>query len=101
MPWTKLQIEREEPAFDENEGQNVRKLSYGEALREALDQALQRDKRVYAMGQGIIDPGGMFGSTLDLHKKYGVERVFDSPLSEEAMIGMGIGSAMLGKPGKK
>jgi len=96
MPWTKLQIEREEPAYDENEGQNVRKLSYGEALREALDQALERDPRVYAMGQGIVDPGGMFGSTLDLHKKYGYERVFDSPLSEEAMIGMGIGSAMAG-----
>jgi len=96
MPWTKLQIEREEPAFDENEGQNVRKLSYGEALREALDQALERDPRVYAMGQGVDDPGGMFGSTLDLHKKYGSDRVFDTPLSEEAMIGMAIGSAMVG-----
>jgi pyruvate dehydrogenase E1 component beta subunit len=96
MPWTKLQVEREEPHFDESEGQNVRKLNFGEALREALDQALERDKRVYAMGQGIDDPGGMFGSTLDLHKKYGGERVFDTPLSEEAMIGMGIGSAMTG-----
>ena len=62
MPWTKLQVEREEPNFDESEGQNVRKLTFGEALREALDQALERDPRVYAMGQGIDDPGGMFGS---------------------------------------
>ncbi len=96
MPWTKLQIEREEPSFDENEGQNVRKLSYGEALREALDQALERDPRVYAMGQGVDDPGGMFGSTLGLDKKYGADRVFDTPLSEEAMIGMAVGSAMAG-----
>jgi len=96
MPWTKLQIEREEPVFDENQGQNVRKLSFGEALREALDQAMERDPSVYAMGQGIDDPGGMFGSTLNLHKKYGPERFFDTPLSEEAMIGMGIGSAMAG-----
>ena len=96
MPWTKLQIEREEPVFDESVGQDVRKLGYGEALKEALDQALARDSRVYAMGQGVDDPGGMFGSTLDLHKKYGSERVFDTPLSEEAMVGMGIGSAMAG-----
>ncbi len=96
MPWTKLQVEREEPNFDESEGQNVRKLTFGEALREALDQALERDPRVYAMGQGIDDPGGMFGSTLDLHKKYGSDRVFDTSLSEEALVGMGIGSAMAG-----
>ena len=96
MPWTKLQIERQEPVFDESAGQDVRKLSFGEALHEALDQALERDPRVYAMGQGIDDPGGMFGSTLDLHKKHGSQRVFDTPLAEEAMVGMGIGSAMAG-----
>lgn len=96
MPWTKLQIERQEPVFDESKGQNVRKLNFGEALREALDQALERDSRVYAMGQGIDDPSGMFGSTLGLQQKYGSDRVFDTPLSEEAMIGMAIGSAMAG-----
>jgi len=96
MPWTKLQIEREEPNFDESAGQDVRKLTYGEALREALDQALERDPRVYAMGQGIDDPSGIFGSTLDLHKKYGSERIFDTPLAEEATVGMAIGSAMAG-----
>ncbi len=96
MPWTKLQIEREEPAFDENLGQDIRKLNFGEALREALDQALERDPRVYAMGQGINDPGGIFGTTDGLREKYGNERVFDTPLAEEATIGMAIGSAMAG-----
>ena len=96
MPWTKLQIEREEPVFDESAGQERRKLTYGEALHEALDQALARDHRVYAMGQGIDDPSGIFGSTTDLHKKYGSDRVFDTPLAEEATIGMAIGSAMAG-----
>lgn len=96
MPWTKLQVEREEPEFDEASGQDVRKLSYGEALREALDQALERDPSVYAMGQGVNDPGAMFGSTVDLYKKYGTERVFDVPLAEEATVGMAIGSAMAG-----
>ncbi|MCK5580164.1 MAG: alpha-ketoacid dehydrogenase subunit beta [Candidatus Omnitrophica bacterium] len=96
MPWTKLQIEREEPAFDDPDGHVGRKISYGEALHEALDQALERDPSVYAMGQGVDDPGGMFGSTLDLHKKYGGQRVFDAPLSEESTVGMAIGSAMAG-----
>ncbi len=96
MPWTKLQIERQEPVFDDSDGADVRKLGFGEALREALDQALERDPNVYAMGQGVDDPAGMFGSTKDLHKKYGKERVFDTPLSEPALTGMAIGSAMLG-----
>ncbi|MBF0483067.1 MAG: alpha-ketoacid dehydrogenase subunit beta [Candidatus Omnitrophica bacterium] len=96
MPWTKLHIEREEPSYDEHSGQNVRKLSYGDALKEALDQALALDPRVYVMGQGINDPGGMFGTTDGLYKKYGLERVFDVPLAEEATVGMAIGSAMAG-----
>ncbi|MFA5088132.1 MAG: alpha-ketoacid dehydrogenase subunit beta [Candidatus Omnitrophota bacterium] len=96
MPWTKVQIERQEPVFDESAGQNVRKLNFGEALREALDQALEKDPRVYAMGQGIDDPSGIFGSTLNLHKKYGSQRIFDAPLAEEATVGMAIGSAMVG-----
>lgn len=96
MPWTKLHIEKQEPVFDEHHGDQVRKLSYGEALCEALDQALERDKSVYAMGQGVDDPGGMFGSTLDLHKKHGRDRVFDTPLSEAGIVGMAIGSAMVG-----
>ncbi len=96
MPWTKLHIEKQEPIFDEHADDQVRKLSFGEALREALDQALERDKSVYAMGQGVDDPGGMFGSTKDLHKKHGADRVFDTPLSEAAMVGMAIGSAMVG-----
>lgn len=96
MPWTKLQIEQQEPDFDEHAGQDVRKLSFGDALREALDQALERDPRVYAMGQGINDVGGMFGSTDGLYKKYGTDRVFDTPLAEESTIGVAIGSAMAG-----
>ncbi len=96
MPWTKLQIEKEEVGFDEHKGEDVRKLSYGEALCEGLDQALARDPRIYVMGQGINDPGGMFGSTDGLYKKYGTERVFDTPLSEAGLIGMAVGSAMAG-----
>ncbi len=96
MPWTRIQIEREEPAFDEHAGEDVRKLEFGPALREALDQALGCDPRVIAMGQGMNDASGIFGSTTDLYKKYGVERVFDTPLNEESTVGIAIGAAMAG-----
>lgn len=96
MPWTKILIEKQEPAFDEYVREGVRKLSYGEATREALDQALAQDERVFVMGQGVDDPGGMFGATLNLHKKYGRDRVFDAPLSENALTGVAIGAALAG-----
>jgi pyruvate dehydrogenase E1 component beta subunit len=48
------------------------------------------------MGQGVDDPMGMFGTTLDLHKKYGSERVFDTPLSENALTGVAVGAAIAG-----
>jgi pyruvate dehydrogenase E1 component beta subunit len=96
MPWTKILIEKQEPGFDEHAGQDVRKLTFPQALREALDQALERDDRVFVMGQGVDDPTGMFGTTLDLHKKYGSERVFDTPLSENALTGVAVGAAIAG-----
>jgi len=96
MPWTKILIEKQEPGFDEHAGQDVRKLTFPQALREALDQALERDDRVFVMGQGVDDPMGMFGTTLDLHKKYGSERVFDTPLSENALTGVAVGAAIAG-----
>ncbi|MBU1121681.1 MAG: alpha-ketoacid dehydrogenase subunit beta [Candidatus Omnitrophica bacterium] len=95
MPWTKILIEKQGMDFDEHSGQNLRKLTYPEAIREALDQAISYDERVFVMGQGVDDPSGMFGTTLDLHKKYG-ERVFDTPLAENALTGIAIGSAVAG-----
>ena len=48
------------------------------------------------MGQGVDDPSGLFGSTLGLQRKYGRQRVFDTPLSENALTGMAVGSALAG-----
>ncbi|MBN2138009.1 MAG: alpha-ketoacid dehydrogenase subunit beta [Sedimentisphaerales bacterium] len=96
MPWTKILIEQQEPGFDEHAGQDVRKLTFPQALREAMDQALDRDERVFVMGQGVDDPMGMFGTTLDLHKKYGGQRVFDTPLSENGLTGVAVGAAIAG-----
>jgi len=96
MPWTKFLIEKQETNFDEHTDKDLRKLTVPEAIRETLDQALGIDKEVFVMGQGVDDPSGMFGMTLDLQKKYGKARVFDTPLSENALTGIGIGAALTG-----
>lgn len=94
MPWTKILLERDVPAY--HDGQGGRRLTFAEAVREALDQALAQDKKVFIMGQGVDDPSGMFGTTLNLHKKHGNDRVFDTPLSENALTGVAIGAALSG-----
>ena len=73
-----------------------RQLKFVEALHEALDYCLSNDPNVYLMGLGVPDPKGIFGSTLDLHKKHGTERVLDMPASENGMTGVAIGSAVVG-----
>lgn len=94
MPWTKILLEKDVPAYDDGTG--GRKLTFGEAVREALAQAMERDKKVFIMGQGVDDPSGMFGTTLNLHKRYGTDRVFDTPLSENALTGVAIGAGLSG-----
>jgi hypothetical protein len=69
MPWSKVKPELNEPDFLGNQGMPTSPLLL-EAVREALDQALGLDARVFVMGR-VDDPAGMFGSTLNLHKKYG------------------------------
>jgi pyruvate dehydrogenase E1 component beta subunit len=73
-----------------------RQLKFSEAIREATDQAMERDPSVYIVGLGVPDPKGIFGTTLGLQDKYGVARVQDMPLSENAMTGVALGSALAG-----
>lgn len=96
MDWSKTLIEEQELGFEEYAENLERKLSYVAAIREALELALSRDERVFVMGQGVDDPVGMFGITLNLHKKYGEDRVFDTPLSENALTGVATGAALTG-----
>jgi pyruvate dehydrogenase E1 component beta subunit len=96
MPWTKIRAEIQEPDFQHAEVLAGRRLTYAQAIREALDQALDLDRHVFVMGQGVDDPSGMFGSTLNLHKKYGGMRIFDTPLSENGLTGIAIGAAIGG-----
>jgi pyruvate/2-oxoglutarate/acetoin dehydrogenase E1 component len=74
----------------------MRELTYAAALSEGLVQAMERDPTVFAMGVGVDDPKGIFGTTLGAHRKFGDARVFDIPLSEPALTGMAIGAALHG-----
>lgn len=75
---------------------NERIKTYAEALREATEQEMERDPSVMVMGIGVDDFRGIWGTTKGLHEKFGRERVFDTPLSEDAMTGVAIGAALAG-----
>lgn len=70
--------------------------TYAQAMREALDMCLAKDKRVFVIGLGVPDPKGIFGATLGLQEKYGPERVMDMPIAENAVTGAMIGAAING-----
>lgn len=71
-------------------------LSYVEAVREATDLEMARDPRVILFGLDVDDPKAIQGTTKGLAEKYGSERVFGTPLAEDAMTGVAIGAAMAG-----
>ncbi len=73
-----------------------RMLSYVDALREAVAQEMDRDERVFVMGLDVDDHKGIQGSTRGLVERFGAERVFTTPLSEDAMTGVAIGAAIAG-----
>jgi pyruvate dehydrogenase E1 component beta subunit len=70
--------------------------TYREAMREALREALRRDDRVFLMGEDVGRYGGCFAVSLGLLEEFGPARVRDTPLSESAFVGAGIGAAMAG-----
>lgn len=74
----------------------MRDLTYVEAILEATDQEMSRDKSVIVYGLDVDDPKAIQGTTKGLPKKYGPERVFGTPLSEDAMTGTAIGMALAG-----
>mgnify|MGYP001393963656 CR=1 FL=1 len=75
---------------------NRNKIEFFKAINEGLDLSLKSNSKVYLMGLGVPDPTGIFGTTLGLQKKYGKGRVMDMPLSENAMTGVAIGTALGG-----
>jgi acetoin:2,6-dichlorophenolindophenol oxidoreductase subunit beta len=72
-------------------------VEFRTAVRDALDEELARDERVILFGEDIAVAGGVFVTTPGLAEKYGEARVFDTPISELALIGAAFGSAVSGK----
>lgn len=73
-----------------------RELDFAEAIKEALREELARDNSVVLFGEDVGKPGGVFGVTRGLQEEFGKSRVRDTPISEAAIIGAAIGSALTG-----
>src|SRR5213595_1896477 len=71
-------------------------LSYREAVRDALSHAMREDQDVFIMGEDIAEMGGSMGVTAGLLEEFGPERVRNTPISEMAIVGTGIGAAIAG-----
>jgi len=74
----------------------MRKITYCEALNEAMTQEMKRDPDVFVYGIGVSDHKRVFGSTIGLVEKFGPGRCFDTPLCEDSMTGFGLGAAING-----
>ncbi len=77
-------------------GVPAKEMSYQEAIREALREEMLRDKRVFLMGEDIAKHGGAFGVTRTLFDQFGPERVRNTPISENTIVGAGTGAALVG-----
>ena len=73
------------------------RLSFAEALVEGMRHELRTDERVFLMGQDIGKMGGVMGGSRGLIEEFGPRRIRETPISESAMVGAAIGSAMVGK----
>jgi pyruvate dehydrogenase E1 component beta subunit len=71
-------------------------ITYREALKQGLREALQNDERVFLMGEDVGRYGGAFAVSKGLLQEFGEERIMDVPLSESGFVGAGIGAAMMG-----
>ena len=74
----------------------MRQISFSEATLEAMTEEMQRDSKVFIMGEDIAAQGGIFGQFKGLPQKFGKDRVLDTPISETAIVGAGVGAAMAG-----
>lgn len=86
---------RDHQSHDSADG-STKPVTYREALRAALREALIKDERVFIMGEDVGRYGGCYAVTLGLLEEFGPERIRDTPLSESAFVGAGIGAALAG-----
>ena len=70
------------------------RVTYREAVREGIREALQKDSRVFLMGEDVGAYGGCYAVSKGLLEEFGPDRIRDTPLSESAFVGAGIGAAL-------
>ena len=75
---------------------NTKTMTYRDALREATREEMQRDPRVYLIGEDVGRWGNLFGASAGLLQEFGPEQVKDAPISEAAIMGCAVGSAIMG-----
>lgn len=75
----------------------MREIKYFEALSEGLVQSMERDESIFVTGIAVDYSSGIFGSTVEATKRFGPSRVFDAPAMENALTGIAIGAAAMGK----
>ena len=71
-------------------------ITYSEAIREAIGQAMEADPNVFMLGEDIGIYGGAFGVSGDLYHRFGAERILDTPISELGIVGAAVGAALVG-----
>jgi pyruvate/2-oxoglutarate/acetoin dehydrogenase E1 component len=74
----------------------MRRISYAEAINEALHQMLEKDERVFLIGQGVTSPWYVGTTTVGLVDQFGPERIIDTPVSENGVTGVAVGAALAG-----
>ena len=98
--WVYSEPERAESLYQlpppEPPSTEMRELTYREAVREGMSTAMRRDDRVFLMGEDVGRYGGCFAVSKGMLAEFGPERVIDTPLSESAFTGAGLGAAMNG-----
>ncbi len=75
---------------------SMRRISFGDAIREAIDEEMARDSQVFMIGEDIGAAGSVFKIFTGLQDTYGPERIIDSPISEAGIAGIGVGAAITG-----
>jgi pyruvate/2-oxoglutarate/acetoin dehydrogenase E1 component len=74
----------------------MRTITYAQAIKEALEEEMRRDPSVVLYGEDVANFGGIFQITSGLQEQFGEERVFDTPISENVLVGAAVGAAITG-----
>lgn len=82
--------------ISQQDGQGMREMTLGHAIREALAEELRRDPSVFIMGEDVAEAGTPFKVLSGLVEEFGPARIIDSPISEAGIAGLGVGGAMTG-----